>query len=252
MPEISLRAFSPAVPSAQKEASPFPRAQEPPPPGSFPCSTYSLPRSFLSLQNLGSHQVWTTPMSSATPGGRGSLKTETSLDTDTWKGVPTELRHWAGGAREAAPAHKHLGKPPRDFISGRQEGQASSASTHSSTCTHALTLLTEAPSCPAQICPLTSSLAIRDWAELSSPALLASPWPFPGPAWGCQDPQQVLGQTWGSREGLGAADQPLAKNRAHRETSSKIFLFLILPTSFSVLLITTATIYWMLIVCLTL
>lgn len=69
--------------------------------------------------------------------------------------------------------------------------------------------------------PLPRSPAVRNWAELSSPALLASPWLCPGPAWGCQGPQQVPGQTQDWREGLGAAGQPLAKSRTQGETSPK-------------------------------
>lgn len=130
----------------------------------------------------------------------------------------------------SCPCYKLLEKLKRSFISKRQEGLASPAPTHSSMYRYVLSPSKEAPSCQEQPCPLSSSSAVRNHAELSSPALLASPWPFPGPAWGCQDPQQVPGQTWGWREGLGATGQPLAKNRTHRETSSKILLFLIHPT----------------------
>lgn len=78
MPQVSLWASVLAVPSACKEASPFPRAQEHlhQPSGRTP----TLPSSPLSLQKLSSYLAWAIPMSFASPGARNSLRTEAGLD----------------------------------------------------------------------------------------------------------------------------------------------------------------------------
>lgn len=147
--------------------------------------------------------------------------------------------------------YQQLEKPPgASFLGGRRVWPALPPLTPP--CTQLSALLPgrhqAARGSPA---PSPGSPAVRNWAELSSPALLASPWPFPGPAWGCQDPQQVPGETGGWRGGLGAAGRR-GPRTGLRETLSKI-LFLILPRPHLslLLLIIIAAVHWAFVVCLT-